>query len=128
MRGDAVGLVRLLLLAFALQLAAPLSNLAAIAAGAGEAGLQADLLSSLCHDPGPGGATDQGGAPQAQAKHCIFCMPMAGSHAAAAFTPLAPLPNATTALMLPSGEGRAPSGSCPSFARARAPPATPRTV
>lgn len=127
-RAKGAGIARLLLLAFALQLSVPLLDLGGVAAQAGEAALQADLQSSLCHDGGNGTAPDQAPASSAQVKHCIFCLPMAGDPAAAGIEPQAPEPSVTTTLTASPADDQAAALARPAFARSRAPPASPRTV
>ena len=124
----AAGIARVVLLAFALQLLAPLFDLGAIAASVGESALQADLRSSLCHDA----SADQPQAPPSgaghTAKHCVFCLPMAGDHAAASVAPALLLPGKSSAVTVAIAPDQVLELSRPSFARSRAPPAAPRTV
>jgi hypothetical protein len=121
------GAARLLLLAFALQLAVPLFDLGGVAALAGEAALRADLQSSLCHD----GNADRSPEPlpgSSQVKHCIFCLPLAGDPAATGIVPQAPTPTAAAVVAISSADDQVPPVSRPAFARSRAPPSPPRTV
>ncbi|EME70251.1 hypothetical protein H261_09337 [Paramagnetospirillum caucaseum] len=116
------------MLAFTLQLAVPAFDLGGIAALAGEAALRADLQSSLCHDGSSGAAPDQSPAAPPQVKHCIFCLPMAGNPATAVFILQAPVPTVAAAIVPFAADDQVPSVSRPAFARARAPPSSPRTV
>ncbi|KIL99315.1 hypothetical protein CCC_03533 [Paramagnetospirillum magnetotacticum MS-1] len=117
-------MARLLLLAFALQMAVPLLDLGGVAALAGEAALRADLQSSLCHDS----SSDPAPASPTEVKHCIFCLPMAGDAATlGADAPLS-MAMASAALPVTSPDDQVPPDSRPAFARSRAPPAHPRTV
>lgn len=127
-RAGASGIARLLLVAFTLQLLVPLLDLGAVAAGVGEAALQADLNSSLCHDPGPARSDDGGPAAGQQVKHCIFCMSMAGDHAQMGAEIGLALPARSAAVSLAAGPDQVPDLTRPSFARSRAPPSSPRTV
>jgi hypothetical protein len=129
MRTGCAGAARLLLLAFALQLAVPVLDLGGIAASAGEAALQADLQSSLCHDPNENSPPQSGAAPSVGIKHCIFCLPMAGNSAAVQDAPLLSAPVCTTGIVsVYAADDQIPSTARPAFARSRAPPPSPRTV
>ncbi|WP_237051429.1 DUF2946 family protein [Magnetospirillum sp. ME-1] len=131
MRGIRVrwtGIARLLLLAFALQLAVPLFNAGGIAALAGEAAFQADLQSSLCHDGKVDAAPDSVPASSPQIRHCVFCLPMAGDPAMAGFAVQPPIPTATETIAPHLADDQVPLSARPAFARSRAPPSTPRTV
>ncbi|CUW41461.1 conserved protein of unknown function [Magnetospirillum sp. XM-1] len=127
-RARGAGIVRLLLLAFALQLAVPLFNVGGIAALAGEAAFQADLQSSLCHDGKVDAAPDDVPVPSAQTKHCVFCLPMAGDPATAGFAAQPPIPASTEITAAHVADDQVPQAARPAFARSRAPPSTPRTV
>lgn len=128
MRVRGTGIVRLLLLAFALQLAVPLFQLGGVAAQAGEAAFNADLQSSLCHDGKADGTADQGPATQSQANHCIFCLPMAGNPAMAGYTAQPAIPTAEEIIAAPVADDLVPAALRPAFARSRSPPSDPRTV
>lgn len=127
LRADAAGIARLLLLAFVLQLSLPLSG-PGTAALAGEAALRADLQSSLCHDQGSAAQPDGLPADDGPAKHCVFCLSMAGDPATAGQAPQSPVPPSarTEATFAPADQ--APAATRPAHARSRAPPAAPRTV
>lgn len=129
-RAEGAGIVRLLLFAFALQLAAPLLGLGGVAAQAGEAALNADLRSSLCHDSGNTPSPDgmPGPVSQSQVKHCIFCLPMAGDPAATGTELQAPAPATSAAIGSSFVDDQIPRAASPAFARSRAPPSSPRTV
>ncbi|MBI3446881.1 MAG: hypothetical protein HY055_16320 [Magnetospirillum sp.] len=117
------------MLAFSLQLLAPLLDFGAVAAGLGEAGLQADLQSSLCHDPGAG--QPDGGSPapsSVQTKHCVFCLPMAGDHATTGPEIGLRLPTRAAPVSMVAVADQVRDLSRPAFARSRAPPASPRTA
>lgn len=126
LRSRASSVTRLLVLALCLQLAVPLLDLGGIAAQAGEAAFRADLQSSLCHDGKSEAAPGQAPASPSQVKHCIFCLPMAGTPAAAGTAPLTPLPGRAEETRLAVADDQTPASARPVFARSRAPPATPR--
>ena len=128
LRADAAAIVRLVLLAFALQLAVPALQWGGVAAQAGEAGLQADLLSSLCHDSGPSDGAGGGAAQDSSVKHCIFCMPMAGGHLAGITLPPSPVPATLRGKLLPVRDAQTRSDRDVVFAWSRAPPPSPRSV
>ena len=127
-RAGSAGIARLLLLAFTLQLAVPLLELGGVAALAGEAALQADLQSSLCHDSNSAPSQDQAPASSQQVKHCIFCLPMAGDPASAGIALQAPIPSSMAAITTGPADDQVPLTTRPAFARSRAPPSSPRTV
>jgi hypothetical protein len=129
MRTGCTGAARLLILAFALQLAVPVFDLGGIAALAGEAALQADLKSSLCHNPNEGPAPQPDAIPGAGIKHCTFCLPMAGNSATVLDVPLPAAPVlAADVIGLQVVDDQIPTTIRPAFARSRAPPPPPRTV
>jgi hypothetical protein len=128
-RAGGAGIARLLLLAFALQLTVPTLELGGIAALAGEAAFRADLQSSLCHDPNSESAPLPDTAPGTGIKHCIFCLPMAGTSTTAPEAPLlAELALAADVIDLQVTNDQIPATARPAFARPRAPPSSPRTV
>lgn len=127
-RAGGAGIARLLLLAFALQLAVPLLDMGGVAALAGEAALRADLQSSLCHDQGSAPSPDQTPAAPSQVKHCIFCLPMAGDPAAAGPEPQTSSPATAATIAASPVDDQVPAAARPAFARSRAPPSVPRTV
>lgn len=122
------GITRLLLLAFALQLAVPLFNMGGIAALAGEAAFRADLQASLCHDGKTDAAPDDIPVSSSSIKHCVFCLPMAGDPATAGFAVQPPIPTTTDTIAPQVADDQVPLAARPAFARSRAPPSTPRTV
>lgn len=122
------GIARLLLLAFALQLAVPLLDLGGIAAQAGEAAFRADLQSSLCHDGKSDAAPDDVPVPSSQTRHCVFCLPMAGDPATAGYAVQPPIPTPIEIIAAHAADDQVPSAAHPAFARSRAPPSMPRTV
>lgn len=128
LRANAVGIARVLLLAFALQLALPQLDVNGAAALAGEAALNADLQSSLCHDQGVVAAPEGLPPGDVQVKHCVFCLPMAGDPATASAMPPAPAPSATRTQAAFAPADQTPAASRPDNTRSRAPPADPRTV
>jgi hypothetical protein len=128
-RAGGAGIARLLLLAFALQLTVPTLELGGIAALAGEAALRADLQSSLCHDPNSGSPPQPDAAPGTGIKHCLFCLPMAGSSAAAPEAPVLAAPALVADVIgLKGADDQIPTTARPAFARPRAPPSSPRAV
>lgn len=128
LRTDSAAIVRLLILAFALQLAVPLFQWGNVSARAGEAGLQADLLSSLCHAPDTDDLPARGAAQDSSVKHCIFCMPMAGGHFAAGAQLQVPAPALMAAKPSVAPDNLTRFDSRSVLAWSRAPPAPPRSV
>jgi hypothetical protein len=127
-RVGSAGIARLLLLAFALQLAVPLSDLGGVAALAGEAALRADLQASLCHDGKNTPSSEQAPASSSEVKHCVFCLPMAGSPASIRPAFQTPVPSSIAAITIWAADDQIPLTARPAFARSRAPPSSPRTV
>ncbi len=129
LRTGCTGAARLLILTFALQLAVPVLDLGGIAALAGEAALQADLKSSLCHDGKVDAEPGQSPVSQSQVKHCVFCLPLAGNSAAVLDVPLPAVPALAADIVgLQVADDQIPTTANPAFARSRAPPFAPRTV
>lgn len=122
LRGRASTVARLVMLALCLQLALPLL---ASGAPAAEAGLRADLQSSICHESrdesAPASTADAQGT-----THCLFCLPLAGIAGPTAAFPSLPLPLGNEALLLVPADHQAPDSSRPASSRSRAPPSAPR--
>ena len=127
-RQGAAGIARVLILAFALQLLAPLLDLGSVAATIGEAGLQADLQSSLCHDAGAEQPQPPPSSAHHPAKHCVFCLPMAGDHATTSAAPFLLLPGRAATIAIRMAPDQVSDLSRPAFARSRAPPSALLTV
>jgi len=130
LRGKALVIARLLVVAFALQLALPGIEGMAPVSLARPGTITADLTASLCHDA----SADHGGFPPAGdehhgAGHCLFCLPLIGAHAVPgsdiAVIPLPPS-RRIAVLAAPDIPGRPTQRHI--LASSRAPPSGPRIV
>ncbi|CAA7617032.1 conserved hypothetical protein [Candidatus Terasakiella magnetica] len=130
MRAKALGIVQALLFALTLQAALPTLAAADSIMMAGDAAWAADLNASLCHDGSsdtPAGQPGQSGS-AGTSKHCIFCLPLAGEHAALKSDLILVLPSVHPLQIAVLHEDGAPPAHRQIFANPRAPPASPIPV
>jgi hypothetical protein len=109
------GVGRLLVLALALQVAAPaLPSAMSLADG----GLQADLAASLCHSSSD---ADSGSPVRTAAKHCIFCLPLIAAPVPSGEIDLS-VPMAQTVVIMAVTVDQLPQPQRHAIAHPRAPP------